>query len=98
MDKFNDALAAKKRLSSNTDALSLSPATAPKRSVKSQHTSQLLNVVHQNAQKITKRLSDAFTNQKIPSKQLIDPIAAKKMPINVYAGVVVTSSRSSRRR
>lgn len=87
------------RLSQNTEALSLSPATTPKRKKNSEgatSANQLLLAVQQNAQKISRRLTDAFTLQKINSK-LIEA-SNKKMPANVFAGVVVTSSRTSRRR
>ena len=90
---------AEHKLSQNTEALSLSPATTPKRKKNSEgatSANQILLAVQQNAQKISRRLTDAFTLQKINSK-LIEA-SNKKMPANVFAGVVVTSSRSSRRR
>ena len=83
----------------NTEALALSPAVGAKRKInkysQSLTTSQLLMAVQQNAQKISKRLSDAFAS---PKPILRSSESSSRKPINVYAGVVVTSSRSSRRR
>ncbi len=59
-------------------------------------TNQLIHAVQQNAQKISKRFSEAFVYSKDSSK--LKELQNKKLPINVFAGVVVTSSRSSRRR
>jgi hypothetical protein len=59
-------------------------------------TNQLIQAVQQNAQKISKRFSEAFVYNKDSSK--LKELQNKKLPINVFAGVVVTSSRSSRRR
>ncbi|CAF0754244.1 unnamed protein product [Brachionus calyciflorus] len=97
-EKPTGLLTSKKYSSNTTEALSLSPAMASKRTSlhknsQSLTTNQLLMAVQQNAQKITKRLSDTFSVQKILSDN-----HNRKLPISVYAGVVVTSSRSSRRR
>ena len=78
---------------STIQALALSPANVHRRLDNSKH---LLTSIQQNAQKISKRLTDALNQNKSYVKLNENP--NMKLPISVYAGVVVTSSRSSRRR
>ena len=58
---------------------------------------QLIQLVtaQQNSNKICKKLSDAFACQKLSEKLTENP---RNLPISVFAGAVVTSSRWSRRR
>ena len=93
-------------ISSTAEALALSPAAAKRMSSSSAHsggrnsqilnTNQILTAVQNNAQKLGQRLNSAFSSSPRNPIRLIE--AQNKNPISVYAGVVVTSSRSSRRR
>ena len=93
-------------ISSTAEALALSPAAAKRMSSSSAHSggrnSQILNAnqilmaVQNNAHKLGQRLNSAFSSSPRNPIRLIE--AQNKNPISVYAGVVVTSSRSSRRR
>lgn len=84
---------------STIQALALSPANVHRRLDNlniNNNSKHLLTSIQQNAQKISKRLTDALNQNKSYVKLNENP--NMKLPISVYAGVVVTSSRSSRRR
>lgn len=94
-------------ISSTAEALALSPAAAKRMSSSSAHSgggrnsqilnaNQILTAVQNNAHKLGQRLNSAFSSSPRNPIRLIE--AQNKNPISVYAGVVVTSSRSSRRR
>lgn len=100
-------------MSKNNEALALSPANPRKldytnnsntninannntlNSFNTNGSKYILTSIQQNAQKISKKLTSLNQNK---SYIRVTDNSNKKLPISVYAGVVVTSSRVSRRR
>lgn len=88
-------------MSKNNEALALSPANQRKLENSPNYCSTnnpkyILTSLQQNAQKISKKFTDALNQNR--SYIRINDNPNKKVPISIYAGVVVTSSRVSRRR
>lgn len=83
--------------SSSNQVVGIGGSSSARNSTQILNANQILTAVQNNAQKIGKRLNSAFSSSPKNPIRLIEA-HQNKNPISVYAGVVVTSSRSSRRR